>query len=82
MSARRSSAFGSLSTIVLATQNRTTAFTIVAVDSSGNESPPHRRDREHVALVSLRRRQASEAIASTSTGMPNGSSPAPIAERA
>jgi hypothetical protein len=35
-----SSAFGSLSTIVYATQNGTNTFTIVAVDSSGNESPP------------------------------------------
>jgi hypothetical protein len=35
-----SSAFGYLSTIVYATQNGTNTFTIVAVDSSGNESPP------------------------------------------
>lgn len=34
------SAFGYLSTIVYATQNGTNTFTIVAVDSSGNESPP------------------------------------------
>lgn len=35
-----SSAFGYLSTIVYATQNGANTFTIVAVDSSGNESPP------------------------------------------
>ena len=35
-----SSAYGHLSTIVYATQNGTNTFTIVAVDSSGNESPP------------------------------------------
>lgn len=35
-----SSAFGYTSTIVYATQNGTNTFTIVAVDSSGNESPP------------------------------------------
>ena len=35
-----SSAFGHTSSIVYATQNGTNTFTIVAVDSSGNESPP------------------------------------------
>jgi hypothetical protein len=35
-----SSAFGYTSTIVYATRNGTNTFTIVAVDSSGNESPP------------------------------------------
>jgi len=35
-----SAAFGYTSTIVYATRNGTNTFTIIAVDSSGNESPP------------------------------------------